>query len=257
MQGPLILNDASGNSYQIAIYDSGQFGYAPVAAQPAQTYLIADPLTATTYVLQSIVLTGPNQGIQYQLAAPGVRYGLTYALFSYPSNLYFQFGVLYGRLVAWQGALLPPKIVYPSGGSNTLLFTRFPREMAATFGTNGSLADWQAARVQNVFSSGAAQVNYWRTDTFFRATMEWVALTDLAAWQAFKDYSLSAGQLVTGRTTSVTGNGNFDLYYTQSSSFFDTYIDDATEWVTTPHKTGTKATQWYTFPLNFRLYVAP
>src|SRR5438876_3595722 len=85
-----------------------------------------------------------------------------------------------------------PKIVYPSGGANTLQFAYWPR-----FYTGG----YRTTRHDNVASSGVQERIWERTDVVLMFSMEYVKGTlpypgtgsDLLNWDAFVQYALKGG----------------------------------------------------------------
>lgn len=121
-----------------------------------------------------------------------------------------------------------PKIVYPSGGSNTLTFTRQPRMVP--FDVR------KAVRHDNDASSGVRESIYERTDVFLTFTMEYVNIgSDVAAWDTFIQ---SAEQGIP-----------FDYYPDQTLGSFVTYTLAATDWTAKYKQLGI-----YTFDMNLRKY---
>lgn len=123
-------------------------------------------------------------------------------------------------------ALTLPKIVYPSGGANTLNFARPPRFVP--------FDKRNAARYDHVSSAGVVESVYQRTDLFLQFTMEYVgAGSDVTAWQSFI-------------ANAEQGNA-FDYYPDASSGTNSKYRLVATDWTPKYKQLGQ-----YTFDMLFR-----
>lgn len=122
-----------------------------------------------------------------------------------------------------------PKIVYPSGGGNTLNFTRQPRMVPYDVR--------KAVRHDNDGSSGVRESIYERTDIFLQFTMEYVNIgADIAAWDSFIQ-------------NAEQGN-SFDYYVDGTLTPHTTYTLQGTDWTAKFKQLGL-----YTFDMVFRLYV--
>lgn len=122
-----------------------------------------------------------------------------------------------------------PKIVYPSGGANTLNFQQYPRQVPG---------QWQTAkRTDSISTAGVKQSMLQRIENFIEFTMEWVqAGTDLSNWTAFF-------------STALQGTA-FDYYPDSSLGTFTTYTLEDVDW-----KAAYKSLGRYSFKVKFRLVV--
>lgn len=268
-----MLQGSDSSLYSVAVTDDGIVGYAPYAGPaPAQTYLLAEPLTGAAYTLLNFQASGDSGGWNYQQAQASSGPGRTYIVES-PSGYLYQFGVIYGLLAMWPGVLLQPSIQYPVGGSHFVNFARYPVKVPAVVSSSGAVAAFKAERVRKIMSDGSQETNFHPTGApgslgsthslaqvqqFFRGMLEkypvnglpGVANSSLAAWEQFKLYSMARGQLVGANT--IAGNGAFTLFYSGSSGNNDTYVDLDERWSPAFHSPG-----FYEFAINFRIYVAP
>lgn len=123
-----------------------------------------------------------------------------------------------------------PQIVYnPGSGSVTLTFTYPPRHVAAYNSV--------ATRHDNIASSGVRESILERIDNFLEIEMQTVLLgSDVTAWNAFMQYTLTGGQ--------------FSYYPDSSQSAFTNYWLEGTTW-----NAAYKAPGLYSFKLKFRQVV--
>ena len=126
-------------------------------------------------------------------------------------------------------ALTLPKIIYPSGGGNTLNFVYPPRKVP--------YREYAAVRHDNMSSAGVRETVFERTDTFLEFEMEYVKIGgDVGNWDGFMQSALQ-------------GN-NFDYYPDATQGAFTTYVLENTDW-----NAAFKQLGMYTFKLKFRQYV--
>ena len=123
-----------------------------------------------------------------------------------------------------------PKIVYdPGTGPMTLAFQRPPRRVPGY--------SFEAARHDNLASSGVRESITERVDNFLEFEMEYVAAGgDLSAWAAFMVYAL--------------GGGPFSYYSDSTLAAFTNYWLEDAQW-----NADYKSPGQYTFKLKFRQVV--
>jgi hypothetical protein len=122
-----------------------------------------------------------------------------------------------------------PKIVYPTGGANTLSFGQYPRLVPAYYQV--------AARTDSISTAGVKQSILQRIHNFLDFTMEYVALgTDVTNWAGFF-------------ATALAGTA-FDYYPDSSLASFTTYTLEDVEW-----KAAWKSLGRYTFKMKMRQVV--
>jgi hypothetical protein len=120
-----------------------------------------------------------------------------------------------------------PKIVWPAGGGNTLLFDYPP--------VNVPYDDRASIRHDNAASSGVREFIYERTDVFLDLEIANMLLATAATWDSFIQ---SAEQGIP-----------FDYYPDHMSGTHDTYTLEGTTW-----KPEFKYLATFTFKLQLLLY---
>lgn len=122
-------------------------------------------------------------------------------------------------------ALILPKIVYPSGGSNTLNFFYPPRKVP--------FRSYKSVRHDNTASSGAREIIIERLETYLNFEMEYVVIgSDVTGWDNFMQNALQGMP--------------FDYYPDHTSGSFVTYYLQNTNWDAAYKQLG-----MYTFSCSF------
>jgi hypothetical protein len=249
----LYLPDTGLATWQIGVTDQG-FVTEPVSV----AYQFAPPITLQDMVSGAwftvgVSSAGGHQYLTLTAAAPCASCG-PYVMEA-PGGTVYQLllnGGMLGALPFTPGpsVVFFPKIIWPSGGGNVVLFTSWPRFVPAPTGAGATVMDYQAAGPRNVFSAGQVQFGWRRTDRFYEGVMDFVqAGNDVNAWFAFMLYAL--GQY--GNSVGPGGDFPFDFYPQGNSPIFSTYVVEDDEW----KPEWRKMPGYYTFPLKWRLYVAP
>ncbi len=102
-----------------------------------------------------------------------------------------------------------PKIIWPSGGGNTLQFVYPPRFVP--------FRNYKVVRHDNIASSGAKEFVFERRDEFLPFTLEYSKIgADIQAWDSFV-------------LNAIQGNA-FDYYADASLAQFTTYTLEDTTW---------------------------
>jgi hypothetical protein len=243
MPAPVLVNDTGGGTWQIGVDNNGWLNTTSVTPSSPPLVIIADPLTGQFWIISADV----NGFLLATTTSPGTSQTV---LLEAPNTVIWQLGVSGQDLITFPSStgsgVIPPKIIWPSGGSNVLQMTNWPRYVPSYLTAAGAIADYTVVVPTNVFSGAQSEYVYQRTDQFWEGQMEYVDIHDASGggavgagaptWFKFMAYALRGG--------------NFDYYPNGLSPQFTTYVLENTDWNMEYMSLGK-----YKFPLKFRLYL--
>jgi len=137
-----------------------------------------------------------------------------------------------------------PSIVYNPGTGPVTLLVQHPMRFQCA-------GDYEAARHDNIASSGVRESILERIDTFQDFTMEWVgAGPEVNAWNAFVLYALGGGQFSYYPDSAQTGYTN---YWLEDTNWKAAYKEAGA-----PYLSGGVwiPGSWFTFRMRWRLVVS-
>ena len=244
MPAPVYINDPSGNTWQLSVNDNGWLETITATPGLPGAVVIADPILGQCWLLQA-----GDGGFITATTVPPTPFQTV--VLQAPLGGLWQLGVLGEDLITFPAGagMIPPKIIWPSGGANVLQMANWPRYVPAPTSGTGLVANYIVYRPDNLFSGGQGESIYSRTDQYWEGTMEfvpagstvhksWGTANGIVTWAQFMSYALRGG--------------NFDFYPNGAGPQFTTYLLDLFDWNAAYQQMGE-----YTFPLRFKLYVAP